>query len=452
MSGLSHLIFTHPQIDELFSADAQVRGMLTFESTLAKTQAGLGIIPVAAATVIAAVCSELNWNLEELAQQTLLAGNPAIPLVKALTRRVNQQDAEAAKYVHLGATSQDVLDTTLMLQLQAALSFINNQLLDLQNTLAELTAKHRDTVMIGRTLLQQARPITFGYKVAAWLDTLLRAEQRLLQVQREALALQFGGAVGTLATLGAQGPAVARQLAAALQLAAPVLPWHSQRDRLVDVAAALGILSGSLGKLGHDLISLMQTEVGEVAEGAAAGKGGSSAMPHKRNPVSATFLVAVAGRTPGLVSTLLSGLSQHEHERAAGAWHAEWEVLPELLRLTAAALAHAHDLLSTLEVDTARMRRNLDLTQGLIYAEDVTAALTPHLGKAEAQQLVEQACQQALHDRMPLRDLLHQHPEASRFLSDESLRELFDPRRATGLSQHFTDEVLARFHAPVPTT
>jgi 3-carboxy-cis,cis-muconate cycloisomerase len=449
MPALSHLIFTHPQIEALFAAEAQVRGMLTFEHRLAKTQANLGIIPDAAAEVVAAVCRETDWPAEDLARQTLLAGNPAIPLVKALTQRVGQRDAEAAKYVHLGATSQDVLDTTLMLQTQSALAVIHQQINTLQHTLADLAAKHRATVMIGRTLLQQARPITFGYKVATWLEALLRAEQRLTQVQREALVLQFGGAVGTLATLHEQGPAVAAQLAANLGLAAPALPWHGQRDRLVELAAALGILTGSLGKLGHDLILLMQTEVGEVAEGAAPGKGGSSAMPHKRNPVSATFLVAIAGRTPGLVSTLLAGLSQHEHERAAGAWHAEWEVLPELLSLTAAALGHAHDLLSGLEVDTARMRQNLELTHGLIFAEDVTAALTPHLGKTNAQHLVEQACRQALREGRHLRDLLSQHPEASPLLSEETLRELFDPRQATGLSQHFTDQVLALFHAPV---
>jgi 3-carboxy-cis,cis-muconate cycloisomerase len=452
MPSLAHLLFAHPHLDALFSAEAQVRGMLKFEQALAKTQANLGIIPMAAAEAIGAVCQETDWQAEELAQQTLLAGNPAIPLVKALTKRVSQRDAEAAKYVHLGATSQDVLDTTLMLQTQSALTFIKQQITDLQRVLADLATRHRDTVMIGRTLLQQARPITFGYKAATWLDALQRAEQRLMQVQQQALALQFGGAVGTLATLGEHGPVVAARLADELGLAAPVLPWHGQRDQLVDLGAALGIVCGNLGKLGHDLILLMQTEVGEVAEGAAPGKGGSSAMPHKRNPVCATFLGAIAGRTPGLVSTLLATLSQHEHERAAGAWHAEWEVLPELLTLTAAALGHAHDLLSGLEVDTTRMRRNIELTQGLIFAEDITAALTPHLGKAEAQHLVENACRQALRTGQHLRDLLSQHSEAREFLPEAVLRELFDPRRATGLSQHFTDQVLALFHAPVATT
>ena len=447
MPGLAYLLFAHPPLDALFAAEAQVRAMLTFEGALANVQAELGLVPTAAAAAIAAVCAEPDWDAADLAQQTLLAGNPAIPLVKLLTRRVQQRDPAAANYVHFGATSQDVLDTALMLQTQAALALIQQQLTELQSILANLAATHRDTVMIGRTLLQQARPITFGYKVAGWLDALLRAGQRLARVQREALVLQFGGAVGTLATLGSHGPAVAARLAAALHLGAPELPWHGQRDRLVDVGAALGTLVGTLGKLGHDLLLLMQTEVGEVAEAAAAGKGGSSAMPHKRNPVAATFLVAVAGRTPGLVATLLAGLGQHEHERAAGPWHAEWEVLPQLLSLSAAALGHATNLCGGLEVDTTRMASNLALTRGLIFAEDVTAALTPHLGKTEAQQLVEAACRQALRAHQPLRACLRQNAATSAHLSDATLDELFDPGRATGLSQHFTDQVLARFHA-----
>ncbi|RZK53974.1 MAG: 3-carboxy-cis,cis-muconate cycloisomerase, partial [Hymenobacter sp.] len=380
------------------------------------------------------------------------AGNPAIPLVKALTQRVAQRDAEAAKYVHYGATSQDVLDTALMLQLQTALHWLHEQQGQLHEHLAALAARHRATPMMGRTLLQQARPITFGYKVAGWLDGLLRAQQRLAQAHAEALVLQFGGAVGTLATLGEPGPAVAAQLGRALHLPVPLLPWHSQRDRLVDVATALGILCGLLGKMAHDVVLLMQTEVGEVHEAAAPGKGGSSAMPHKRNPVAATFLVAIAGRTPALVSTLLAGLSQHEHERAAGAWHAEWDVLPELCRLTAAALTHAIDLISGLEVDTERMAHNLALTQGLAFAEDVTAALLPHLGKLAAHELIEHASREALRQGRHLHEYLAQEPAVTRHLSAQALAAAFDPARATGLSQHFTDAVLAHFHSVVSPT
>ncbi|HEX8330531.1 MAG TPA: 3-carboxy-cis,cis-muconate cycloisomerase [Hymenobacter sp.] len=444
MPGLSHLVFTHPPVDALFAAEAQVRAMLRFEQALARAEATVGVIPAAAADVIATVCQAADWDLDALAQQTLLAGNPAIPLVKMLTQRVARLDAEAAKYVHYGATSQDVLDTALVLQLQAALDLMEAQLRPLLELLAALATAHRNTLMTGRTLLQQARPITFGYKVAGWLDGLLRAQGRLTRLRAEALVLQFGGAVGTLATLGVQEPAVIAQLAGELQLPAPMLPWHGQRDRLVDLAAALGIVCGNLGKLAHDVVLLMQTEVGEVHEAAAAGKGGSSAMPHKRNPVTATFLVAIAGRTPALVHTLLAGLSQHEHERAAGAWHAEWEVLPELCRLTAAALAHAHDLLSGLEVDRDRMRHNLELTQGLIFAEDVTAALTPHLGKTAAHQLIEAASQEAPRLGQHLREYLLQLPEIQHCLSPDELSALFDPARATGLSHYFTDAVLAR--------
>jgi 3-carboxy-cis,cis-muconate cycloisomerase len=452
MAGLFHALFNDPQHSVLFAAPVQLAYMLRVEAALAKAEAMVGIIPTSAAEVIAAVCLETDWDEEALTRQTLLAGNPAIPMVKALTLRVAQHDAEAAKYVHYGATSQDVLDTALMLQLQTALHWLDEQQFKLYEHLADLASKHRDTPMMGRTLLQQARPITFGYKVASWLDGLLRAQERLAQVHAEALVLQFGGAVGTLATLGEQGPSVSAQLARELQLPAPLLPWHSQRDRLVDVATALGILCGLLGKLAHDVVLLMQTEVGEVREGAAPGKGGSSAMPHKRNPVAATFLTAIAGRTPLLVSTLLSGLSQHEHERAAGAWHAEWEVLPELCRLTAAALTHATDLISGLEVDPERMQRNLNLSQGLAFAEDVTAALTPHLGKLVAHELIENASQESLRQGRHLHEYLLQEPAVTHYIAAQQLADLFDPTRATGLSQHFTDVVLARFHAMTPAT
>ncbi len=451
MQGLYQLIFTSPPIADLFTAAAQVRAMLRVEQALAQAQAAAGVVPAAAAAAIAAVCAEEDWEVEQLAQQTLLAGNPAIPLVNALRRRVAQHDAAAANYVHLGATSQDVLDTALLLQVRKSLMCIQQGISDLQGSLATLAATHRDTLMAGRTLLQQARPITFGYKAAGWLDALLRAGQRLAQRQAEACVLQFGGAVGTLATLAAAGPAVAAGLAHELGLALPLLPWHGQRDRLADLAGALALLTGTLGKLGHDLILLMQTEVGEVAEAAAPGKGGSSAMPHKRNPVAATFLVAIAGRTPTLVSTLLAALPQHEHERAAGAWHAEWEVLPELLRLTAAALRHAHDLVSGLEVYPARMLHNLHLTQGLLFAEDATAALAPHLGKAAAQQLIEAASKTALATGQPLPQVLRQHPQAGCLLSAAAWEAVFDPAGATGLSQHFTDAVLACCNATAPS-
>jgi 3-carboxy-cis,cis-muconate cycloisomerase len=447
MPGLYHSVFACQPVDDLFTAKGQLRAMLAFEQALARAQAAVGVVPAPAATVIATVCAEEAWELEQLAEQTLLAGNPAIPLVNALRRRVARRDADAANYVHFGATSQDVLDTALQLQLRAAISYIQQESKILQTALAALGSAHRDTQMAGRTLLQQARPVTFGFKVAGWLDALMRASQRLEQRLSETLVLQLGGAVGTLATLGTAGPAIAAMLADELGLSVPALPWHGQRDRLADLAAAVGLFTGTLGKMGHDLILLMQTEVGEVAEGAAPGKGGSSAMPHKRNPVAATFLAAIAGRTPALVATLLSALPQHEHERAAGAWHLEWEVLPELLRLTGAALHHANDLISGLEVNPGRMLHNLHLTQGLLFAEDATAALAPHLGKAAAHELVELASKSALQTSQPLQQVLQAHPQAGPLLSAAQWDELFDPARATGFSQHVTDAVLARFYA-----
>ncbi len=445
MASLFQPLFTDATIDGLFAAEAQVQYMLAFEAALTQAEIAGGLVPTAAGAAIGAVCQETDWPVADLAQQTLLAGNPAIPLVKLLTQRVAARDAEAAKYVHFGATSQDVLDTALMLQLQAALAHINQQVRQVQQDVAQLAAAHRATPLVGRTLLQQARPLTFGYLAAGWLDALLRAGERLHRLSTDTLAVQLGGAVGTLATLGADGPAVVAHLAEILGLPAPLLPWHSQRDRLVEVGATLALLVGGLGKMAHDLLLLMQTEVAEVAEGAILGKGGSSAMPHKRNPVRATFLVAIAGRTPALVATLLAGLPQHELGRAAGAWHAEWPVLPELLTLTAAALGHAHDLVANLEVRPNQMRHNLALTQGLIFAEDVTAALTPHLGKAAAHQLVEEASRAAPREGVSLLMYLTHKTPAAALLGEPELAALFDPGRATGLSEFFTDAVLTRF-------
>lgn len=448
MLSLSHLLFTDPAISQLFAADAQVQAMLRVEAALARVQARQGLLPAAAADVIGAVCSEADWPLEALAAATLLAGNPAIPLVQELTRRVAGRDTEAARYVHLGATSQDILDTALVLQVKIALGHLGQQASRVRLVLAALARAHIGTPMVGRTLLQQARPLTFGYVAAGWLAGLGRADEELARLGAE-LPAQLGGAVGTLATLGAAGPAVAKALAAELTLTAPLLPWHGQREQLALLGSALATLVGSLGKLGQDVILLMQSEVAEVAEGAAPGKGGSSAMPHKRNPVRAVFLRALAERTPALAATLFGTLPHHELGRAAGAWHAEWEVLPQLLALTGAALGHALDLVAGLEVFPEQMRRNLDLTQGLIFAEDVAAALAPHLGRAAAHQLVAEASRAAAQAGTPLLTHLRQHTEAARLLGAAELAALFDPAQATGQSEYFTRAVLARY-APAP--
>jgi 3-carboxy-cis,cis-muconate cycloisomerase len=354
---LADLIFTTPPIETIFSDETELSFMLAFESALAKAQRVAGVIPEKAAATIADVCRQTGWDTDSIRQQTLLAGNPAIPFVSMLKERVRQRQAGAVHYVHQGATSQDVIDTVLMMQLKQAISHCQTDLNQLNTQLTQLAQIHRDTPMMGRTLLQQALPITFGDKVTGWLDGLLRAAERLNQVVEKDIVIQLGGPVGNGASFGEHGSAIRAQMADILGLGNTAHAWHTQRDRLADVATTLGILNGSLGKLGNDSILLMQTEVGEVREGAADGKGGSSSMPHKRNPVSSTFMLAIAHRTPGLVASMLAAMVQ-PHERAAGAWHSEWPVMRELVRLTAANLYHANELIRTLEVDTERMKQN----------------------------------------------------------------------------------------------
>lgn len=356
---LADSIFTTPLMETLFSDATELRFMLAFESALATALAAAGVIPDATATTIADVCRQTDWNTGQIRELTRLAGNPAIPFVNLLKERVGRKNPEAVRYVHWGATSQDVIDTALMCQLNLAINELRTDLNRLTNQLTTLAHAHQHTPMMGRTLLQQALPITFGDKVMSWLDGLLRSVERLERSTKECLVVQLGGPVGSEATWGEHGPAIRGQVAATLELGVTTRAWHTQRDRLADIAATLGILNGSLGKLANDVILLMQTEVGEVREGAAEGKGGSSSMPHKRNPVTSTFMVAIAHRTPALVAGLLGSMIQ-AHERAAGAWHSEWPVIRELVKLTAANLHYANDLIGGLEVDTERMRQNLN--------------------------------------------------------------------------------------------
>ncbi|GAB4038151.1 3-carboxy-cis,cis-muconate cycloisomerase [Spirosoma gilvum] len=355
---LADSIFTTPLMEALFSDDTELRFMLAFESALASAQALVGDIPASAAETIQACCAETDWDIAWLKSRTLLAGNPAIPFIDQLRQRVHLKNPEVAQYVHRGATSQDVIDTALVCQLNQCFTAIKANLEELINQLTALRQTYQHTPMMGRTLLQQALPITFGDKLTGWLSGLFRSAERLDRVSQECLVVQLGGPVGNGLSFGKHYSTICEQVAATLGLSATTTAWHTQRDRLADLAATLGILNGSLGKLANDIILLMQTEVGEVREGAAEGKGGSSSMPHKRNPVTSTFMVAIAHRTPSLVASLLSSMNQ-PHERAAGAWHSEWSVIRELVTLTAANLHHANDLIRTLEVDTDRMQQNL---------------------------------------------------------------------------------------------
>jgi 3-carboxy-cis,cis-muconate cycloisomerase len=296
-----------------------IRYLLKFEKNLALAQADCQVIPLQAANAIASCCDPTLFDIESIKHETLKCGNPAIPLVQKLTEIVANKNKEASKYVHCGATSQDVIDTALMLDLQASANDIHHNIQILETCLRQLTLAHRHTPMIGRTLLQHAKPITFGFKTAIWLDSIKRAKQRLKDLEKSCLVIQLGGAVGSLDGMNGQGLAVQQALAKRLDLGVPDINWHTQRDRLVEIAAAMAILVGSLGKIAKDVLLLMQTEIAEVFEGAALGKGGSSAMPHKRNPVTSTAILAVANRTPNLLATLLAAMPQ-ENERSAGLW------------------------------------------------------------------------------------------------------------------------------------
>lgn len=439
--GLLEALFSTDAMRAIFCDGARLQGMLDFEAALARAEAKLGLIPAAAVPAIAPACHADAFDMAQLSSATASAGNPAIPMVKMLTARVAATDPEASRYAHWGATSQDVMDTGLVLQLRRALALIETDLDGLGDALASLAQQHKCTPIAGRTWLQHATPITFGLKAAGWLSAIERHRTRLAEIKPRLLMLQFGGAAGTLAALGGQGLQVAQVLAEELDLALPEMPWHTQRDRLVELATVLGLLAGTLGKIARDVSSLMQTEFAEAFEPAGVGKGGSSTMPHKRNPVGAAVAVAASMRVPGLVATMLSAMVQ-EHERGFGNWHAEWETLPEICLLTAGALQQMRLAMEGLEVDAERMRVNLDVTHGLIYAEAVSMALAERLGRQGAHHVVEEACRAALAQSRPLREVLAVDPEISAHLDTQDLDRLFDPQHAIGLAEIFVDRVL----------
>ena len=427
---------------DIFSEHTRIQRMLDFEAALARAQAHVGVIPVAAADAIAKNCTSSQIDFFALTRDAESAGNLAIPLVKQLTALVAKDNTDAAKFVHWGATSQDVIDSGLVLQLRDALDLIERGLAELARALVTQTKQHRDTMMVGRTLLQHALPITFGLKVAGWLDAIIRHRQRLHELRPRILVLQFGGAAGTLAALGSQGSAIAAALAQKLNLALPAMPWHGQRDRVAEVATVFGLLAGTLGKIARDVSLCMQTEVGELAEPSAPGRGASSTMPHKRNPIGCAAALSAAIRVPGLVSTMLSAMPQ-EHERGLGGWQAEWETLPEIATLTFDALNHMTAVITGLEINTDHMTTNLNQSNGLIMAEAVAMVLAAHLGKLEAHRLVEHACVKAIKESRHLREILAEESLIQTQITAAELEKLMDPARYVGATQQFIDRVLA---------
>ncbi|MEW7857722.1 3-carboxy-cis,cis-muconate cycloisomerase [Pseudomonas chlororaphis] len=434
--------FTTRDMRAVFCDQGRVQAMLDFEAALARAEARVGVIPAAAVAPIEMACRAGLYDFAALGQAIATAGNSAIPLVKALGKQIAKSDASAERYVHLGATSQDVMDSGLVLQLRQALSLIDNDLARLGGILAAQAQRYADTPMAGRTWLQHATPVTLGMKIAGWLGAVSRSRERLAQLKPRLLVLQFGGASGTLAALGEQALPIAQALAEELQLSLPEQPWHTQRDRLVEFASVLGLIAGSLGKLGRDISLLMQTEAAEVFEPSAPGKGGSSTMPHKRNPVGAAVLIGAATRVPGLLATMFSAMPQ-EHERSLGLWHAEWETLPEICCLVSGALQQALLVADGLEVDAARMARNLDLTQGLVLAEAVSIALAQRLGRETAHHLLEQCCKRAVAEQRHLRAVLGDEPQVTAELSAAELDRLLDPAHYLGQAHAWVERAVA---------
>jgi 3-carboxy-cis,cis-muconate cycloisomerase len=441
-SQLLDSLFTTPEMRDVFSDRIRVQRMLDFEAALASAQAKVAIIPGLAAQAIARKCDAALFDFDGLGRDAAPAGNLAIPLVKQLTALVAKDNDEAAKFVHWGATSQDAIDTGLVLQLRDALSLIEQHLGDLSNALVIQVKRHRNTLMVGRTWLQHALPITFGLKAAGWLDSITRDRQRFQEIRPRVLGLQFGGAAGTLASLGTRGIAVATELAQGLKLGLPASPWHSHRDRVAEVATTLGLLVGSLGKIARDVSLCMQTDVAELAEPAAAGRGVSSTMPHKRNPVGCATALSAAVRVPGLVSTMLAAMPQ-EHERGLGGWQAEWNTLPEIAMLAAGALDRMTEVIAGLAVDVERMSANLDRSNGLIMAEAVAMALGVTIGKLEAHRVMEQACLRAVRESRHLRDVLVEDPVIQARLTGPELEKLMNPTNYLGATQEFIDRVLS---------
>ena len=418
-----------------FTPTTHVQTMLDVEAALADALAEVGVIPATSVPPIRAAARAEFYDLDALAEEAGPAGNVLIPLVRHLTLRVASTDVAAAGHVHWGATSQDVMDTALVLQLRVAMRDVLSSLDQAADAAAGLARRHVATPIAGRTWLQQATPTSFGAKAATWLDAIARARLQLATSLEAALELQLGGATGTLSSLGPAGPAVARALAVRLDLRVSDIPWHTERSRLVGVACALGMTCGSLGKIGRDIALLAQTEVGEVSEQASPGRGGSSSMPHKRNPVASAVAAAAAVQAPGLVATMLSAMPQ-EHERAFGGWQAEWDTLPALVELTSRSARALADALAHLVVDEARMRANLDAAGGVARAEGLVAALAPHLGRRDALSLVERVCGRAVDEGRRLQDAAADEPQIRTVLDAAQIAARAGPRRSVGLEPH----------------
>ena len=438
-SAIFRDLFGTPAMRAVFSDAALARRYVEVEVALARAEAEVGVIPAAAAEAIARHAATLELDLAKLKAETDVVGYPIVGVVHQMAKAAG----EAGGYVHWGATTQDIMDTATVLQIRAALVLVEADLDAIASALAGLAAKHRDTVMAGRTHLQHALPVTFGYKAAVWLSMIRRHRERLQQLRPRVLVVEFSGAAGTLASLGDKGLEVQAALARELGLAQPDITWHVARDGLAEVVAFLGLVTGSLAKIALDVMLMMQNEVAEAFEPFVAGRGSSSTMPQKRNPISCEMILALSKTVRAQVGLMLDAMAA-DFERATGPFHIEWIALPEAFVASAGALHQARFMLEGLIVEPAAMRRNLDLTGGLIVAEAVMMALAPHTGRGVAHDLVYAACRAALETGTTLIEQLRRMPEVTRHFDEAGLQRLVDPSGYLGTAREMVDRVLAQ--------
>ena len=434
-------IYASTAMRAIMSDQARVQRMLDFEAALARAEAAVGVITASGAGEIGDACKAARYDVAVLAEATIAPGNIAVPLVQALTAEVAKRNKAAAGFVHWGATSQDLIDTALVLELRDAIDAL---LVDLDAAVKGFTAlagRHRRTLAVARTFMQHALPMPFGLRLAGYGAALARSRERLIRLRKEALVLQFGGAAGTLAALGERGTGVAERLAALLDLPLPDAPWHSHRDRLAEVAAAFAILAGTCGKIARDVALLMQAEVAEAFEPAVSGRGGSSTLPHQRNPVGASIALSAATIAPNLVATILAAQVQ-EQERAVGGWQAEWMTFPALALVTSGALQAIVDIAIGLEIDVERVRANLELSGGQIMAEALSFALAEKIGRADAHHIVQELCRRAVKEKRPLKEMALSDLRVKTQFSNAEVEKLFIPLTYQGSAQTFIDRLV----------
>ncbi|PWC14062.1 class-II fumarase/aspartase family protein [Brenneria corticis] len=429
--------FGTPEMRAVFDDHELIRKYVEVEIALAKAQARCGVIPKAAALEIAAKCDADTLDFDLLRHETEIVGYPILPLV----HQISKQAGESGGYVHWGATTQDIMDTAVVLQIRDAFALIKADIKTLRKALADLAQRYRDTPMAGRTHLQQALPITFGYKAAIWLDIFDRHEERLAQASPRILVGEFAGAAGTLASLGDKGLEVQKAMMEELGLGVPVSTWHVARDGFAEAINLLALITGSLGKIAYDVMLMASNEFGELYEPFVKGRGASSTMPQKRNPISSELMLACAKGVRQQAGLMLDAMVQ-DLERATGPWHAEWIAIPESFVLTAGALNQAKFMLSGLIVDEKAMARNLDMTKGLIVAEAVMMGLAPHIGRQDAHDIVYDACRIVNEQGGRLADVLNAMPSVSSRLDPALIEQLTNPANYLGMAPAMVDQVL----------